>query len=345
MSSPFRNSMMLYRPSLSVWTARKKDKDQSDKANKDAGAVDGAANVYKALLPESDELQAVQKWATAFRSWVYATTLPWDDNGGRVARVEKHMDFMTEAGSRMQQGDELVNTFMDSYARAIEEAKFKLNGMFNALDYPTPEQVRRKFFFTIECEAVPEAADFRIIDGLPPEEVERLVADASSGIERRIAGAMEDLRDRLYEVVVKFAETLTAYGNKEIKKFNDTLQSNVVELATIVPSLNLTNDATLAALGADALKLGAYDLKDLRKDDAVRSGAIAEARALAARFAPDAAASAWAQAVPINVPAAKTIQRGAESELTAAIAEAVADASPSSPEPAATDPASLTDGW
>src|ERR1700744_3470068 len=104
MMSQFRNSMMLYRPSLSCWTARKKDKDQSAKANKDAGAVEGAANVYKALLPDCAELMAVQKWATSFRSWVYATTLPWDDMGGRVAKVERHMDFMTEAGDRIRAG-------------------------------------------------------------------------------------------------------------------------------------------------------------------------------------------------------------------------------------------------
>src|SRR6185503_20341780 len=98
----FRNSMILYRPSLSVWTARKKDKDESEKVNTSAGAVAGAANVHKALLPDSAELQAVQKWATSFRTWVYTNTLPWDDAGGRVARVEKHMDFMQEVGDRLR---------------------------------------------------------------------------------------------------------------------------------------------------------------------------------------------------------------------------------------------------
>ena len=278
--STFRNSMMLYRPSLSVWTGRKKDKAQSEKANTDAGAVDGAANVYKALLPDSPELTAVQKGATAFRTWVYNTTLPWDDNGGRVARVEKHMDFMSEAGDRIRALEDLVDTFIGSYDRSIEESKFKLNGMFNQSDYPTAFELRRRFAFHIECEAVPEAQDFRIIDGLPPEEVERLVHDAQDGVERRINAAMADAHERLIEVVVKMATTLKQYGSKEIKKFNDTLITNIQDLCAVMPSLNLTNDKRLTELTRRAERLSTYDLKDLRGMPELREAAIAEAMAV-----------------------------------------------------------------
>lgn len=294
--STFRNSMMLYRASLSCWTARKKDQAQSAKTNKDAGAVDGAANVYKALLPDSPELLAVQQWVTGFRTWIYNTTLPWDDNGGRVAKVERHMDFMMEAGDRIRAGYALVEDFLAKYQSAIEEAKFKLNGMFNPLDYPTPEQVRHKFLFTIECEAVPEAADFRIVDGLPPEEVERLVASANERMDQRITAAIDEAYDRLREVVVKFATTLDDYGNKRIKKFNDTLSTNIGEIAGLIPALNLTSDPQLTALALEAKALTAYDLKDLRKDEAVRNAAIAEARLVAAKF-PGATSDQFAQAL------------------------------------------------
>jgi hypothetical protein len=278
--STFRNSLMLYRPSLSVWTGRKKDKAQSEKANTDAGAVDGAANVYKALLPDSPELLAVQKGATAFRTWVYNTTLPWDDNGGRVARVEKHMDFMMEAGERIRALEELVEAFIGSYDRSIEESRFKLNGMFNQSDYPTAFELRRKFAFHIECEAVPEAQDFRIIDGLPQEEVDRLVADAGSTVERRINAAMADAHERMVEVVVKMASTLKQYGSKEIKKFNDTLITNIQDLCDVMGGLNLTNDKRLAEITRRAARLATYDLKDLRQIEVTRNAAIAEANAL-----------------------------------------------------------------
>lgn len=280
----FRNSMILYRPSLSVWTARKKDKDESEKVNTAAGAVAGAANVHKALLPDSAELQAIQKWATSFRTWVYTSTLPWDDAGGRVARIERHMDFMTQAGDRLRQGDVLVDAFMDKYLSAIEEAKFKLNGMFKAADYPTLAEVQRKFHFALECEPVPDATDFRIMDGLPPEEVERLVQEAAQRGEAKVQAAMDEAYERLLDVVVKMSSTLKQYGDKEIKKFSDSLVGNIKSLVELMPSLNLTNDPRLAALTDDARLLTEYDPKELRTNEKARQAAIADARALAAKF-------------------------------------------------------------
>lgn len=279
-----RNCLILYRPSLSVWTARKKDKDESAKVNTAAGATDGAANVNKSLLPDNPELLAVTKWATSFRTWIYATTLPWDDKGARIAKVEKHLDWMMEAGDRMRAGYDLVDAFMATYAPAIEAAKFKLNGMFKHDDYPTEDQVRRKFVFGIECEPVPDHADFRIIEGLPEEEVERMVADGAAAIEQRMAQAMEDIYDRLYDVVSKFGATLVAYDNKEIRKFNDTLVTNISALTGIIPSLNLTGDRKLTDLAKAAERLSTYDLKDLRAMPEVRGAAIAEAFALRRRF-------------------------------------------------------------
>jgi hypothetical protein len=343
--SQFRNSMMLYRPSLSVWTARKKDKEQSDKANADAGAVDGAANVYKALLPDSPELLAVQKWATAFRTWVYNTTLPWDDNGGRVARVERHMDFMQEAGDRIRAGYVLVDEFMGKYASAREEAKFKLNGMYKDGDYPSESDVRRKFFFTIDCEAVPDAADFRIIDGLPQEEVNRLVADASASVDKRIQAAIDDLYQRLFEVIAKFADTLDDFGAKRIKKFNDTLSTNISDIAQLVPALNLINDGQLAQLGRDAMALCSYDLKELRKDDAVRRAAMDEAYAVLRRYTKGATEpnAGWEAVIPGELP--PDLQAIAEAAAAGRIEMA------STTEPAATivtndiDPLTLVQGW
>jgi hypothetical protein len=342
--SSFRNCMMLYRPSLSVWTGRKKDKAQSEKANADAGAVDGAANVYKALLPDSPELLAVQKAATAFRSWVYNTTLPWDDNGGRVARVEKHMEFMTEAGDRIRAMNDLVEEFIGSYDRSIEEARFKLNGMFNQSDYPTAFELRRRFAFHIECEAVPNSADFRIIDGLPQEEVERLVHDAQDGVERRINAAMADAHERLLEVVVKMATTLKQYGNKEIKKFNDTLITNIQDLCAVMPALNLTNDKRLTEIARQAERLATYDLRDLRSMPEVRDAAIAEATALIA-FADNQPGFKGA----VTIPKERVTTRTAE-ELAA---DGAVFPQHSYPEevvvkadmPGDINPASLADGW
>ena len=275
---------LLYRPSLSIWTARKKDKGESLKVNKAAGAVDGAANVNKQLLPESEDLEAIQKWATAFRTWVYTSTLPWDDSGARIGRVDRHMDFMAEAGDKMRQGDDLVEKFVAGYDAAVAKAQFQLSSMFDPADYPSAEEVRRKFRFALDVSTLPNVEDFRVIEGVEQDEVDRLVELGKNSVEQRIAAAMAEAHQRLYEVVAKMATTLQAYGDKTIKKFNDTLVGNIAALVEVMPALNLTGDPKLAAMCDAAAMLAQYDLADLRKNDEVRAAAIKDAQAVIGLF-------------------------------------------------------------
>lgn len=284
-NTQYHNSNLLYRPSVSVWTARKKDKAESAKVNADAGAVDGAANVHKQLLPNSKELEAVQKCATSFRTWVYESTLPWDDSGWRIGQVSRHMDFMAEAGDKMREFDALVEVFVNAYAQEVENARFTLNAMFNPTDYPGVNEVRSKFAINIDVAPLPNVEDFRVVDGVPQEEVDKLVGLASKAVEDKIAAGMAEAYKRLFTVVSKMAVTLTQYGDKEIKKFNDTLIGNIADLVEVMPALNIVGDPALNALTAEARQLVEYDLTDLRKDEGTRAAAIKEAQALAGKFA------------------------------------------------------------
>lgn len=317
--SQYRNANLLYRPSLSVWTARKKDKDESSKVNSSAGAVDGAANVHKALLPENPELKAVQQWATSFRDWIYKTTLPWDDTGWRIGRAQRHMDFMAEAGDRIRVGEQMVDDFIATYEQSIEKAKFTLNGMFNPMDYPTAGEVRLKFSFTIEAMTMPNTEDFRVVDGVEQDEVDRLVQVATSATEQRIADAMREAYSRLYEVVTKMASTLQQYGNKDIKKFNNSLLGNITALTAIMPALNLTDDPKLAELTRLAERLTTYNLGDLREVDETREAAIREASQLAKQFAFLKGADD-----PAPVPAARKVKAEPVTVVDAAVGAGIA---------------------
>jgi hypothetical protein len=279
-----RNANLLYRPSISLWEARKKDKAKSIEVNEGAGAVVGAANVNKQLLPDSKELLAIQKWRNGFRQYIYDNTATWLDDGWRIAGVARHMDFMSEVGDRIRTGEGLVDEFMACYAQEIEHAKFTLNTMFNPADYPGVQEVRAKFRFTVDVMPMPTSEDFRIVDGIPQGEVDKLVAIATTETEKRIADAMKESYGRLYTVVTKMANTLEQYGDKTIKKFNDSLVDNIAELVDVMPSLNLTDDPHLKALTAEAKQLAAYSAADLRQVDGVREAAIEDARILAAKF-------------------------------------------------------------
>ena len=282
--SNIRNSNLLYRPAISVWTARKLDREETGKVNEAAGAVASAARVNKSLLPDSPQLVAVQKYQGVFRNWVYTSTLPWDDSGARIGQVRRHMDFMAEAGDKMREFDTLVDAFMDSYAAEIENAKFTLNTMFKAEDYPGVDEVRAKFRISLDVMPLPDAGDFRIIDGITPEEADKLCAVATDAVEQRLKAAMAEAYQRLFKVVSTMSSTLTLFDKKEIKKFNDTLTGNIAELVQVMPALNITDDPLLRSLANEARQLLDYTLLDLRKDTTSRNAAIADAADLAERI-------------------------------------------------------------
>lgn len=285
--STFHNMNLLYRPSLSIWTARKKDKGESTKVTENAAAQAGAANVYKALLPDNPKLDAVRKWGDGFRDFIYTNTLPWDDAGNRIGRADRHMEFMAKAGDKIKEGELLVEAFLADYAIAIENAKFSLANLFDESDYPGVDEVRTKFKFTLDVSTLPNAEDFRVVDGVPKEDVDKLVAIAKNSVETRVQSAMDTAYTKLFDVVSKMARTLEQFGNGEIKKFNDTLVGNIAELVDAMPALNITGDPKLANLAVQAKELAQYAAVDLRKDKAVREAAIKEAQALAKAFGAD----------------------------------------------------------
>lgn len=280
----YHTSNLLYRPSISVWTARRKDKSESLKVNTQAGAISGAANVHKQLLPDNEALEAIQKHVNVFRTWVYDSTLPWDDAGWRIGQVSRHMDFMSEAGDYMRQFDTLVDDFLRGYDTAVSEAAFKLNALYDYSDYPTKEEVATKFRINLECMPLPNVDDFRVVEGVDQAEVERLCTQAADAVEAKVKAGMDEAYGRLFGVVSKMAHTLRAYGNKEVKKFNDTLVSNIGDLVQIMPALNIMNDPRLAQLAQEAENLAQYAAADLRSDEGTRKAAMLEAEALMRKF-------------------------------------------------------------
>lgn len=311
MSISIRNSTLLYRASLSIWQGRKLDKDESASVNSRAGAVDGAANVHKALLPDCAELKAIGTWASSFRDFIYTSTLPWDDTGWRLGKATRHFDFLQAVGDRITCGEALVEELLRVYDTRVAEAQFKLNSMFKRTDYPSRDEVRRKFRFGIDVMPLPNTDDFRVVEGVSADEAERLVTQAEAGVNARIDAAMQDAYQRLFQVVSKMATTLDAFDHKEIKKFNDSLVGNISELVDAMPGLNVTNDPHLEDLARQARALASYAAADLRKDEGARRAAMAEARALAAQIVPQAVAEPESAA-----PAAPTSELQALADLT-----------------------------
>jgi hypothetical protein len=275
---------MLCSLSISVWSARKHDVEASEEIAHQHGAQADAGRYHKVLLPKA-ALAEIQKIVSEARQEHYFMTLPWDDNGYRVlpaAAYMEHTDKMRALSSRFTPAVETLATRLNEL---LEEAKIRLGGLFRAADYPTPEELRAKYSFETKVLPLPDANDFRVTLG--EEEKERIKRQITASVEASLQVGSRELWQRLYEAVSHMAERLLAYkvtGVGVEHPFRDSVVTNLVKLVDILPKLNVTADAELERLAAEARASLLVDPQELRNSDSVRSETAQAASAIADRM-------------------------------------------------------------
>ena len=145
--------------------------------------------------------------------------------------------------------------------------------MFDASDYPAPDQIRDKFKLNTKTFPVPEANDFRsdVLDADTVEDIKRELAETNAEV---MGDAVKHTAKQIQCVVGKMADKLNEYkkaGNTSRSFFTNTLVENVRELAELLPALNLSDDPVLDAV-AKRIKdeLCVEEAETLRKNDTVR---------------------------------------------------------------------------
>ena len=261
---------MLVKLSVRAWTARKYDKAVSKKVEKTYSAKN--AGRYNKILIAKEAPQEVTKHMCRARGYHYEQTLPWHDDGYRLLPAENYMAYTAGLRDLQIEFDKAVDAFVQAYPDLVEDAKERLNGMFNPADYPAPAEIKTRF----GCEAfvmpLPEASDFRV--SLQAGDVETIRADIEKRVRRQVADSMGDLWKRLYEVVEKASEKLS--DPKAI--FRDSLVQNMIDICKLLPNLNVTKDKELEAMRqAVETKLCGYTPGELRIDKKTRKAAAKRA--------------------------------------------------------------------
>ena len=290
MNKQLKNTVLVGKLSITNWEAKKKAKAIEAKAEADSGAKHGTISARKSLLPGATELEDIIKHSAAMRTWWNTVSAPWFDNGMRVYNIAGHLDIQMAYGDMARHRDGLVNAFMASYAQLREAARFDLNDLFDDADYPHPDVVRARFTCQFEVMPLPDVADFRVIEGLPEDELDRLTAEANANAEARVASATKAAVERLHEAVKTMADRLATYTKAEDEavkgaRFYDSWVGNVQELAALMPQLNVTGDPALAALAAEAAEIAKGEANTFRFDRDLRTDATAKAQSIAARLA------------------------------------------------------------
>ena len=268
-----REDAMIVRLKVRQWSARKYDKKVTHKVADEFGAGDDAGRYNKVLISK-DLMKKLTTAVSNIRNYHYEATLPWDDSGARILPAAMFMDYSKKMRELRTNFESAVSDFVDNYDDYREEARIRLNGMFNEDDYPSRFEVESKCSVETNIEPVPSSDDFRV--NIQSKDQDRLKAELDNRVDSLVKSAMADLYDRLFSVVNSMVERLSGDGI-----FRDSLVGNIEDLVSIIPKLNLTNDPKIEEFRKEVLKkLTVKSPAELRSDPKVKIAVASDAQAI-----------------------------------------------------------------
>jgi hypothetical protein len=215
---------------------------------------------------------AICNAAGDLRQTHYNHTLPWGQDGARILTTLGFEAYSQAVRQKIARFNAAADQFAAVYPELVEAARAELNGAFNAADYP--RHIRAKFGVDLTILPLPDAADFRA--DLSDEAVSSIKTDIEAKMRDGVAEAMKAPYQRLYELVERMARRLSVTPEKRTRgqkytgdtgTFRDSLVEGLAELCTILPGLNLTNDAKLDELRKQTEQMIAgIDAATLRTD-------------------------------------------------------------------------------
>ncbi len=279
MSIRLSEKAMLVSLNVSQWTARKKDKRATASIHAQYQAGDDSGQYNKALVAR-EALDEIRKLTNEAREFHYKMTLPWLDNGTRILPSAHFNDYSQEMRTFKNKFEGATRDFTTNYPQVINDARARLNGLFDPTDYPEPDQINAKFAFDVSVLPMPDAADFRV--QLQGEDLQRLQQSTQAQLDAAQTSASRDIYSRLAETVGRMAERLSG---EEKKTFRNSLVENIRELVDLIPGLNVTGDQKIEELRQDIkTRLAKYDPDQLRDNAHARTETAQAAQDIMAKM-------------------------------------------------------------
>lgn len=253
---------MLVELTIRQWTGRKFDRHVSQEVDNSHGAQ-GAGRFNKQLIDKA-ALATVAKQARAIRDYHYRTTLPWGNNGQRLLPAARFMEYRQTLNAMRREFDNLVDGFVASYPRLVQEARHRLGTLYRSDEYPPVDDVRGTFGVEYDIFPVPTAGDFRV--EVANEERDEITAQIEEATRERQAQATKACYVRVQGVLQRMKQQCVP-GKTRI---TDSLATDVRELAGMLDDLNIAGDPELTRLAGQIRQDLLVDAEDLRSSPTTR---------------------------------------------------------------------------
>lgn len=256
-------------------------------------ATSDAATVRVNRLANADEYhRSIVRLQGNMRKIYETHTLPWDGpGGGRLLPNTSFMKLAQLVNPIQKEITAAIEAYRAKAPEIIEKARVSLGDLAGEIELPTVEELCSAYEAKLEFSSLPDAGALR---NLPPAVTQKLAQHMEARAQVAYAAAVEDLQGRMVEPLQHLITRLDAYEVRESREkvegkrdlegvFRDTMVTNINELASTLPSLNLLGDKQTAETINEVVELSnSITAESLRASRERRDAARAKAASILA---------------------------------------------------------------
>lgn len=241
------SSAVLVKLCISSWAATKKDKTQTENVALATGADLNESGEYrKRLMAGTKHVKELNNYAAMCRLEYNLTTMPWDDRGDRVLPTSLVLDFKARFNEKRDEFFRKRDYIITHYDNLKAIAATYLQGMYNADDYPSVDEVYAKYDWQLSMKPIPDSGHLYL--DLPKQDMDELRQALDKENAEKLKQAMQAPWTRLHSILTGMSAKLATSNDPEAedkKRFHGSFLTNAHELVELLGHMNIANDPKL----------------------------------------------------------------------------------------------------
>lgn len=257
-----------------------RDKD-AEKMLKDMNGDEGQLVSRKLFLGPTSPVQKYQQKSSEMYQYHTANTLPYGDDGTRLMSNSIYFEYtgrMTQFIAELEALKQTIVGDESMYHSVVQHDITRRNAALTAqnkpptataADYMGYEAMRDRLYVTWFPEPVATSGDFRFEISADMKKV------YDDNLARIVEDAKADVLNRVLEPMKAFVKRMSVPIGEEGAVFRDTMVTNLTDLVTHLPKLNIDDDPRISSMVAELRTITAK----FTNPDVLRSNSVARATA------------------------------------------------------------------
>ncbi len=270
--------------SITAWGNSKQAKDCAAEMEASKGAEVGKSLKAGKILLDPTALEAIGKARNALMTQHKVITGIWDDSNWRLLPTSRYFEYSEKMNPLISQFNAAADELESRYITLVDEARSRLNGLFNDDDYPGEIEFRQRFSIKTSIENLAAGTDTSRIN-LPAEEVDKITASMQEAFSENLHRVQGDQWQRLLSVVTNLKDSLIAYDKGDQRTVRQTLIDSIDKTCSDIPDFNVLADpALIDAITEIKTQFATVDMSYVRENPALRTETISAASRAAAKL-------------------------------------------------------------